>query len=145
MRNLVINGANAAAWDNQIQPYVKNWQAFICPSTRVNHVIFGAGGGTSYAYNFCLLQGQPMAKFQYPAETCSVLDWRYACVKYNPACGCSSNCTMDHSWWPTNNAAIVPPHMDGLNVGYMDGHVKWMSGNDGRDNYTNKKRLFYGT
>jgi hypothetical protein len=52
-------------WDqNLIQPYVKNNQVNICPSTLAR----------SYGYNADYLQGQPLAIVVAPAETAMVSD-----------------------------------------------------------------------
>jgi prepilin-type N-terminal cleavage/methylation domain-containing protein/prepilin-type processing-associated H-X9-DG protein len=131
------------AWNNQVQPYVKNWQAFMCPSSRVSHVLWDCAAGTSYAYNFCGLAGSSLGKWQYPAETGTLFDWPYGCVKYNPV-PCTA-CAAEHSWWPIVAAAKTCPHNDGINVGYLDGHTKWVSGSVARDAFMNRTRLFLGT
>jgi len=146
MRNLYVPPSTAAryAWDNQIQPYVKNWQAFTCPSSRVNHILWDTGNmGTSYAYNFCLLQGQPMGKLAYPAETLVLADWPVGCIKYNAACGCGANCVIDRTWWPVTTTRDAP-HNDGLNIAFLDGHCKWLAGSVVRDAFVGNKRLFRG-
>ena len=130
-------------WPALIQPYVNNWQVFVCPSTQRKHRIWGmpSGTGSSYGYNFCRLRAHPMGKFEYPAETAMLMDWPYACIKYSPW-GCSY-CPMNHSWWPTSGSRQLP-HNEGLNVAFMDGHCKWMRGNQVYDQYASRKTLFDG-
>lgn len=128
-------------WPVELQPYCKNWQILVCPSTRRLHRIWGmpAGTGSSYAYNFCRIHRRSIAQFQYPAETGILLDWPYACVKYN-ANGCSG-CPRSHSWW---NGSRTCPHNGGVNIGFMDGHGKWLGDNKVQDAFERRLKLFDG-
>ena len=56
-----------------------------------------------------------MAYIKYPAETYMLSDW--ACTRQQSAAG------MDA--WNANNAAYTR-HNDGGNMGFADGHAKWL-------------------
>ena len=129
------------AWPCAIQPYAKNWQIYICPTTQRHHRLWDvpANSGSSYAYNFCSLQNRPIGQFQYPAETGTLFDWPYACIK-SSSWGCSG-CPRNHSWW---YGSRVPPHNDGLNIAYLDGHAKWQTGGKVKADFWPRNRLFDG-
>lgn len=129
---------DARQWDIAIQPYVKNWQVFLCPSNPRSAIDVGAGydywgqGGngarpvyTTYGFNTLLPYGK-LATVRRPAETTMMADsqhlatgdqWR---VRFADVCtGAWCNFYNDD---PKNS-----PHNDGINVSFVDGHVKWQS------------------
>ena len=107
------------AWTDFMQPYIKNTQLFICPSANTPHVLWNTQVPTDYAYNFCRCRNTPESLIKWPSEFGVFFDWRYGCIKDDPA-GCS-NCPLDHGWRATD----TPPHNEGINIGYYDGHGKW--------------------
>jgi prepilin-type processing-associated H-X9-DG protein len=112
-------------WQARIYPYVKNLQLFNCPSatsppwtggaTPMTSIGYNTQLGTSYNYPFYV--GYPlvmMADIRYPAQTAMLAD----------TAGASSYVFLtayDTSRW------IPPRHNGGANIGYTDGHAKWIS------------------
>ena len=110
-----------------VQPYIKNWQVLICPSDGSPYA-----GLCSYGYN-CDYLGYgssssthfyALAKVQKPAETVWIMDCYNACA-YSPG-----------RWIPdaTNSLYLryLPDslrHNGGVNVGFVDGHSKWLKSN----------------
>ncbi len=124
-------------WDRYIlQPYIKNMGIIECPSTAVQ----------SYGYNRGL-NSDLMAAYQAPSETvvlCDVkrsysaagaLAWRGALgwPSLFPATYPGTPLEI-HQDPPTSDASITsrpagrprPIHNEGCNVGWLDGHSKWM-------------------
>ena len=120
-------------WYHHIwQPYVKNWQLCICPSTNYNSGAWCASWvaavqpyGTSYGLNCraigCWCTSKTLADIRKPAELALLADAAAGGGRWylgppgngetaTPGCG-------------TN---FIQPHNDGVNVCYFDGHVKWM-------------------
>jgi len=124
---------------------VKNIQVYVCPSSQRLHAPGGgwpSGTGTSYGYNYCRIRydcGYAADLVQYPAEMAFLFDWPYSCIKYR-AHNCS-DCPIRHSWW---DGTRVPPHNDGLNVCFLDGHTKWLSGDKVYQSFLSCDRLFDG-
>ncbi len=120
-----------------IYPYVKNAQIFICPSDGLKNCLSAANVGgahtygsnylpgtypnqqLSYGYNYDLYNRSD-ATIQYPAEsviTCEVIERPY--IYYVSA---------TPSYLDPNNARMVGGcrHFDGMVIGFVDGHVKWV-------------------
>ncbi|HOS93248.1 MAG TPA: DUF1559 domain-containing protein [Armatimonadota bacterium] len=117
--------ANTLWAHHVLQPYVKNWQLNICPSTGYTH---SAGCsfiippvrdyGTSYSYNCkaigCWCTSKSLGQFARPAELALMADGGFGCMRpffgQNGACG----------------TTYIEPHNGGVNICFFDGHVKWM-------------------
>lgn len=102
-----------------IYPYTKNYQVYDCPTT--NYAIYGtgcniatAGGALDYGCNIHFA-GDPMSISKYPAQQYMVGESRYG---YNG---------HDSYYFHSDE---VPGHNEGVNVGFIDGHAKWMKLND---------------
>ncbi len=91
--------------------YVKNREAFMCPSSR-----FGTTAeqfAYDYSMNSSLSTGTPPLKLgqvEVPAETLMIGDATYE--------------------WVDRAARIYARHNSGAILGFCDGHVKWMRGKD---------------
>ncbi len=113
-------------WMDFTFPYVKSVQLYVCPSATY------APTSASYGYNREVSKrgsgGISLASVERPAECVLALD-------YNIAYGLYANVDSDGSRWATGtsdaNRLIVAPHLDGTNVLYADGHVKWVGHTNG--------------
>lgn len=117
--------APGRSWIKDVQPYLKSWQIFRCPSA-VNYVGSGAPSGNSdsnYAANGMVIRetGLSMAAIPNSAEIILLqeppLAYWYASMRpyYN-------NATTYMGW---NYANFNDVHFDGGNQIFADGHVKW--------------------
>jgi len=94
-----------------VYPYVKNTQAFMCPSSpRMDPA---EGFAYDYAMNSSLSTGVPPVKLgqiEYPVQTLMIGDSTYE--------------------WIDRAARIHARHNSGAVLGLCDGHAKWMTGKD---------------
>ncbi len=91
-----------ADWVESIAPYLQDRAVLVCPSKPDLPV--------GYAYNEALLD-VPVARIKRPAETVALFE---------------SDLGEDA---PLGGAGALPElgrHNDGVNVGFVDGHVKWL-------------------
>jgi prepilin-type N-terminal cleavage/methylation domain-containing protein/prepilin-type processing-associated H-X9-DG protein len=119
---------NRNFWRYQIQPYIKNWQVFNCPSlTSGNMADINVQGLQAYAFN-AHIAGVSLGQMRQPAELCSLGDGYHWVLNDGPqgwvhayANTCGAGC----------NAAVRVDsntrHNGGSNVGFADGHVKWLA------------------
>jgi prepilin-type N-terminal cleavage/methylation domain-containing protein/prepilin-type processing-associated H-X9-DG protein len=120
-------------WANVIEPYVKNWQVFVCPSTNA----YSIGWAQGY------LDYRAMAQIMSPAETVMLADagmvnnasggkgydWHFDVPSFfgaPPAAPADEingiPLAGDASW----RGRPRPIHNEGCNVAFVDGHVKWL-------------------
>jgi len=98
-----------ADWANGIQPYTKNAQILICPSRPDLPV--------GYAFNEALV-GFQMGAIARPAET--VMLFESDLGGDTPVGGPDALCQQ-------------APHNGGVDLGFADGHVKWVTLDEARD------------
>jgi len=131
-------------WWELLEPYVKNWQIYRCPSDASP---WQSGGGgaitpyyvTSYGFNMNPLLGEvltttssisvfglcgaSLAIIQSPAQKVLLCE--------SDSCGASGIIAVPQWTSDTlgfgNDVAYGSRHNNGLNVGYCDGHAKWQS------------------
>lgn len=115
-------------WDHQIQPYLKNTNILKCPSRLQNT------SAIHYGYNYDSItdgyNGASLSRVEYPSTTCIINDSRNR-LSHHPPMGDTT--TLDQ--FKENSNLESPrtarcPHNDGLNMGFVDGHSKWLSGSD---------------
>jgi prepilin-type N-terminal cleavage/methylation domain-containing protein/prepilin-type processing-associated H-X9-DG protein len=130
-------------WPHQIQPYVKNWQMFGCPSSPYRQSNY-TYHGTLYPIrpNYCFTNTlwrdhRPLALVKRPAEKFLCFDSNHQALGdirgmlTSAECGqwsCGKMVRDTHQW--------IVPHNDGVNLGFCDGHAKWQSGNSAWENYS---------
>ena len=135
------NGTTAAQWWIAIQPYVKNWQIERCPSNSINA---GYSATNPYTYwgqtgpicpTYAALPGldyTALAKVQTPAQKIMVMDSNHEAVpdwnraQYATICPSGTGCAGGVA----NRIPANAPHNGGDNVGFVDGHVKWLNSNN---------------
>jgi prepilin-type N-terminal cleavage/methylation domain-containing protein/prepilin-type processing-associated H-X9-DG protein len=124
-------------WPHQLQPYIKNWQAYSCPSSpygdamtyhgvtypvRPNYAFVNSLWSTNPPYRLATIIS-PASKWMLADSNHPVLgDIRgyltsSACAQWS--CG---RMVRDTQKWEV-------PHNDGINIGFIDGHAKWVQGN----------------
>ena len=108
-------------WAVMIQPYLKSTQLFQCPSEKTGISTSAAVTLTDYIYNEGLV-GQNESAFAATALTVLTTDYNSNNTYYalNP-CGSAT------LWAPTPDGTsdFYHRHLEGLNVSFVDGHVKW--------------------
>ncbi len=116
-------------WTVLLQPYIKNTGAFKCPSHTNPQVLSNIP--SSYGWN-CLAGGAntyfSLAAFTKVADTVMFMDHQNGCAKVSATCACGTGATCAPDVPTTGlNARVITGsrHMDGANVAYFDGHVKW--------------------
>jgi prepilin-type processing-associated H-X9-DG protein len=130
-------GVSVYPWRIAVMPYVKNWQLFYCPSgPNIACQIYGLNPYAS---------GRALGQVSQPASMCMIAE----------AAGWPKTPPGDRldpeSWGPPTGGAhwqVAWPgspqyegtgcgnctrrpyalHNGGLNIGYVDGHVKWLKG-----------------
>ncbi len=122
------NTTNVNWWRYPLQPYIKNWQVFLCPSATV------AGDPSNstvqlinhYGFNSLLL-GKAMAQVGKPAEVIAVGDaLHWMGDLYNGMCFAYA---APSGWYnvslATEQIEARTRHSGGSNLGFADGHCKW--------------------
>ncbi len=114
---------NYWTWMYLLQPYVKNQQLFTCPSRTASgwQGVVNATQQQGYGL-FRNIQGGAMAQIQSPAS----------CIMLGDA-GLLSNGNPYYliDWSVDQSDNAVPPerrHNGGANLGFCDGHGKWLEG-----------------
>ncbi len=126
-----------AMWWHRLQPYIKNWQIFVCPTCGAGNPTPGWGG---YGYNYahmspCCIMGPPpkqpyrMPQYQLPAETIMLGDGQGSCSNYLPSTASQTiGCPVCFGGNPCSgypHYKLADRHNGGGNYGFLDGHAKW--------------------
>lgn len=113
-----------------LEPYLKNRQIFICPSRPADASAYRG----DYGLNGLLIYGASLASIELPAEMVMFADDTAGSrTLYTPSQGRTlwgANYNKNHGTTPSAaDDGITFPwgrHLDGVSVGYADGHAKWM-------------------
>jgi prepilin-type N-terminal cleavage/methylation domain-containing protein/prepilin-type processing-associated H-X9-DG protein len=100
-----------------VQPYLKSVQIFICSSDTQ-----GATNGASYAINGCAV-GAPTAGFA-PGKSLAAFDETARWMLLSEEA--TIDLTTDDAYQQLNTNPYSSRHLDGSNLTFLDGHVKWM-------------------
>ena len=117
-------------WTSLIYPYVKNDQVFACPSCSTHRITWYADanrGWLSVGENwvFSIDNGaRALGDVQYPAQGVQFAD-----TMSGDAASVWRGYEFQGTWTPYVDVAegICPRHNDGANLGFIDGHAKWMA------------------
>lgn len=111
--------ATSGYWGGEISPYVKNSQIFLCPSTSATN------GQTSYIYSSgtqglggSAAGGIADGTITNPAERVALGEG----TSFSFANGIDGA-----TWLLGTNCRLKPNHNEGCNLGYCDGHAKWLA------------------
>jgi len=109
-----------AFWPLRIYPYVKSLQVFNCPSDdrRWRGLADDVSYEISYPYSTNFSNGPKMAEVANPSQTALLADgegyYRYRLYSYCQGSGTDHRCMADR-------------HLEGANITFADGHVKWFN------------------
>jgi prepilin-type N-terminal cleavage/methylation domain-containing protein/prepilin-type processing-associated H-X9-DG protein len=112
-------------WMYKVQPYVKNWQLFACPTAS-----WGCNRG--YGYNMSALDCKKLGVINHPAELIMIADARKKSADSGTLCPTpflNHNMNGGGCGWSGCNSAdscLADIHNEGPNIAFADGHVKWM-------------------
>ncbi len=125
--------SSADLWMNIIQPYVKSTQIFFCPSaSNLNPSGTLTTSNVAYGWNYNYLTVQSTCTVYPPGDPSYT---RYGCGGISIAAipNVAETVMLTDSSQNTLHYVIgyssyqpSPIHMDGANVAFADGHVKWM-------------------
>jgi len=117
-----------------LEPYIKSSQVFKCPSVSTTSPDPTQTGYTSYSYNMMLANtangtlnsGKSLAVLTQPSLTVMILDdspstarsWEWGCTR-------GTACTTATGGPGLARISIAQRHLDGINISFCDGHVKW--------------------
>jgi prepilin-type N-terminal cleavage/methylation domain-containing protein/prepilin-type processing-associated H-X9-DG protein len=139
-------GGAAPFYQEQIQPYVKSYQIFRCPSakkptgapqTSLQYPVYGFNGRASwglYQTGGLLLSaiGEPSITWMLVEGSYSTARWDSDGWGYAASHLGSSTSYLKPEDDPT---FLKDTHLDGSNVGFADGHVKWIPNGQGGVGY----------
>jgi prepilin-type N-terminal cleavage/methylation domain-containing protein/prepilin-type processing-associated H-X9-DG protein len=110
-------------WMDEVFPYVKSLQVFVCPSQPDNYRDYNGNQSYNvpyYGYNK-YGNGIAAAQVDQPSITMLGMDMHYY---YISSTGCSSRTLI------LNTDPRFTPHLEGSNIMYFDGHSKWLAHNN---------------
>jgi prepilin-type N-terminal cleavage/methylation domain-containing protein/prepilin-type processing-associated H-X9-DG protein len=138
-----VTNDHFVSWMDLTHPYTKSTQIYVCPSATAKSTLdasyiyasYGYSGGLSGRYRSSYggdHSGIPasLAELPRPAEIIAFMDYNsQQTLQMNP------QSARNYSRQPTTNlygstitgAQTVAPHLDGGNIAYADGHVKWQN------------------
>jgi len=116
-----------------IQPYIKSTQLYQCPSDTYEAGTNPANDRyTDYAYNVAMgaesgvVRSLSIAAMTQPTLTVMVTDeYKGLGDSWSSGCGAASRCNAGLA---TFRATVAQRHLEGQNVMFADGHVKWYKG-----------------
>jgi prepilin-type N-terminal cleavage/methylation domain-containing protein/prepilin-type processing-associated H-X9-DG protein len=132
----------AQIWKALVMPYVKNTQIFLCPSfglsTAVGYSDYGANTSIMVLDNTPPVTTFNLAQIATPASCMLIADSGAYNLNRNPyrfayIPGTANGRTalaVDSAWTDTRTMADFESgrHNGGVNVGFCDGHAKWLQG-----------------
>ncbi len=130
--------ASYLTWPNVLMAYVRNDQVFRCASNPAHWIGYGYNCYIGYIGNHAtstgpLYEGVQVSSLSYPAQTVCIID-------HNSGTAYTADCNAEYAWgwyraWPSGGSTSLslkeqydrcPPHNEGSNVAFVDGHAKWM-------------------
>jgi prepilin-type N-terminal cleavage/methylation domain-containing protein/prepilin-type processing-associated H-X9-DG protein len=118
-------------WIWAIHPYTKNWRIFRCPSVSDYSVVPPVGNSDTNLFLNGVVEGRTIAVVPEPASLIWCQEWTsaagYALTRPFRPYGSTGNYQF---WLIRNNlGSYSSVHMDGGNLLFCDGHVKWRKQN----------------
>ena len=104
----------------RLMPYVKNEQIFMCPSSgKAAASAHYQDYAWNYAYHGIYNCVYTLCQFVKPAEFMVLMDGANYVFQHHTH-------TNNASYAGQYSANIAPRHNEGVNVGFLDGHAKWL-------------------
>ena len=122
-------------WPHQFQPYINNWQIYRCPSSPYAGTM--TYHGTAYPLrpsygvtNDLWKTSRMLAEITSPAEKFMMFDSNHPALGDVRAILTASKCgEWSCGLMVRDTHAWLVPHNGGCNIGFCDGHAKWLQGN----------------
>lgn len=124
---------NLRFWQNQLQPYVKNWQIMICPSHDWTYTYSNPDFTSSYVLinisktrsgsSCATMAGSKMALVQDPAGTLWFTETLSSAEIYGPWSGDPDPLVFTQVG---SRSRMAIAHNGGDNYAFADGHAKWL-------------------
>jgi len=116
-------GYDYTVWHDRIQPYINNWQVYVCPSGggyrgTAREYMGSYAGNYNYVFSHWDDWVHTMGEFDRPAETYAVLEGTSYITRYDPGIPSSSG-----GYW----GQLDSRHNEQNNVLFLDGHAKAVS------------------
>jgi prepilin-type N-terminal cleavage/methylation domain-containing protein len=111
-------------WELKVEPYMKNWQIFVCPSSPYGYFVYW-GADLYRSYSLPVEGNRPLAEFEVVAETAMLGDGVHPAVEY-PRGLVPKLCRGWRSCQTTQPSESDFLHNAGDNIGFYDGHAKWV-------------------
>ncbi len=126
-------------WMDLLNPYVKNWNVYHCPSTVYSHAVFAPPGTprerTEYSYGvsfyFSRLYDSYANTWRQPPTTRPTLSLAEV-VRPEEKVYLADSAAGHHGQTPypwLYIDSIQFRHIDGVNIGFADGHARWFPKN----------------
>ena len=121
-----FGGTQAGNFDptkGNLYPYVKSSQIFVCPSDTD-----GQTTGNSYAMNSCITSSNaPGGTSKSLAAFDETSKWMLMCEESatSGTADQTTGSTNDGFFYESGEDNLSFRHLDGSNISFMDGHVKW--------------------
>ena len=104
-----------------LYPYIKSKQIYVCPSDST-----GQTRGQSYATNSCLNPGAPDANKLRAGQSMAFFEettkWMALGEEGSPT---DNSASTDDAFLYVNSNDFTSRHLEGSNIAFLDGHVKW--------------------
>lgn len=128
-------------WTEQVYPYIRNWQIFRCPNKKVQTFPDGDSSLTCYALpggnaggtrGIYVGVGKHIGSFIAPAQTWMIVEADNGNASPTYAAYGTPFIRFNSVTYPEAHASFAHDrHLEGSNVAFVDGHVKWVKSGDG--------------
>ena len=123
-------------WWNAIQPYIKNYQLFVCPDDPAPALSKDPAGAATIKRSYIAIRAAEalgLSQIEFPAEAIVFVDKWDKTAEPNPSAITDSwiePFNGDFDYYPTYHRMKIAGdrHTEGVNCSFFDGHAKWLKG-----------------